>query len=530
MHLNDTRLHFDHGTYFGDRSADQLPSFMKLSKFTLTTAFLLLTTPLFAQTARRLDSLFHALDSAHTFNGNVLIAENNRIVYSRSEGYARLDPKKKHTISSAFQIGSVSKTFTALAVLQLVEQHKLRLDDSPCRFFPDLPYRNLTIRHLITHTSGLPDKEEIFFPLIDLDADLKASNQAIIPALKKLGKPLAFAPGSQWRYNNIGFAILALLVEKGSGGTFASYLDKHIFGPAGMKDSYLLGSRQNNPNEVTGYLIRHHYLDDLENISKNKKVRRWSYNLRDLYGPTNVVSTTTDLLKFAHALDNYKLLGKNLLKQAFTPYHLNNGTEAMPGGEFGPAAYGMGWFLPVSNLGEMVMHTGREPGFFTFFWHDMTHRRTLILLDNAESSGFGSACKETFNIVYNTSYFRQDQPGKQSLFLPYARILSKEGPDAAATFYNRLKSDTLHYFADERELNELGLELLDDHRNTEALEALKLCTLLYPQSWNTYDSYGKALLQSGKKKEAIAMYRKSVEMFPGNLPGKKILEDLTADQ
>ncbi|SEN06622.1 Beta-lactamase [Mucilaginibacter gossypiicola] len=290
-----------------------------------------------------------------------------------------------------------------------------------------------------------------------------------------------------------------------------------------MKDSYLLGNRQGDSNRVTGYLVRHHYLGDMESISQSKKVRRWSYNLRDLYGPTNIVSTTTDLLKFAQALDRYKLLDKKLLSQAFTSCRLNDGAEAMPGGEFGPAGYGMGWFLPVNNLGKMVMHTGREPGFFTFFWHDITHHRTLILLDNAESSGFGSACKEVFNIVYNVSNFKLAPPGKQSLFLPYARILFKEGPDAAATFYNRLKMDTLHYFADERELNELGLELLDDHRDLEALEALKLCTLLYPQSWNTYDSYGKALQQIGKKKEAIEMYRKSVEMFPGNLPGKKFL-------
>jgi tetratricopeptide (TPR) repeat protein len=89
-----------------------------------------------------------------------------------------------------------------------------------------------------------------------------------------------------------------------------------------------------------------------------------------------------------------------------------------------------------------------------------------------------------------------------------------------------LRRDTAHYFADERELNELGLEFLNDKQYGAALEALKLCTILYPESWNTYDSYGKALFQSGKKKEAILMYQKSVDMNAQNVPGKKILEQL----
>ncbi|CAG5006644.1 D-aminopeptidase [Dyadobacter sp. CECT 9275] len=501
---------------------------MRLLKSALVACFLLINVSLFAQNAQKLDSLFNVLDTASHFNGNVLVAQGDRVVYARSVGYAQMNERKKNTSRSAFQIGSVSKTFTALAILQLAEKGKLRLDDRVAHFLPDLTYHTLTIRHLLSHTSGLPDKEELFFPLIDADTGLRVSNQLIVPALIKSNTPLAFAPGSQWRYNNIGFALLALVVEKVSGESFADYLQKHIFIPAGMKDSYLLGSRVDDTNRVTGYLVRHHYLGDLESIEASKKVRRWSYNMRDLYGPTNVVSTAADMLKFALALDTYKLLGRTLTEEAFTAYRLSSGKPAMPDGEFGRAAYGLGWFLPVNDLGKMVMHTGREPGFFTFFWHDRKTRRTLILLDNAESTGFGYACKETFNIVYGTKFFPPEPPRQRSLFLPYVGVLLKEGADAAASFFNRYKGDTTHYFTDERELNELGLELLADRHNEAALEALKLCTLLYPLSWNTYDSYGKALLQSGKRKDAIDMYRKSVEMFPGNLPGKKILEELTA--
>ncbi|WP_020599848.1 serine hydrolase domain-containing protein [Spirosoma panaciterrae] len=499
--------------------------------FLLITAWLVRPILSNAQASKALDSLFYRLDTAHAFNGNVLIQEEGLTTYQHAVGLANLKTAKKHSVQSAFQIGSISKTFTAVAVLQLIQQHKLDLHERYQTYFPDFPYPQVRIDHLLSHTSGLPDKEELFFPLLDQDSTRQVSNQDIIPALKQSNKVLAFLPGSQWRYCNIGYALLATLVEKISGERFGDYLAQHIFRPAGMHHSYLLGSRSDDTNYATGYLVRHHYLGDMEPISSSRKVRRWTYNLRGLYGPTNIISTTSDLASYATALDQHKLLKKGMQDLAFAPYQLTDGTLAAPGGEFGAANYGLGWFLPRdTQLGRIVMHTGREPGFFTFFWHDLTHHRTIILLDNAESIGFGSACKQTVNLAYQTSFFSADLPGKQSLFLPYVRTLLKEGPDAAATLFNQLKVDTAHYFADERELNELGLELLADHHDAAALEVLKLATFLYPQSWNTYDSYGKALLQTGRRKEAIAMYRQSVQMFPGNLPGRKILQELTNDK
>jgi len=308
--------------------------------------------------------------------------------------------------------------------------------------------------------------------------------------------------------------------------SFSDYLKQHIFSPAGMKDSYLLTSIKKSPEEVNGYLIRAHYMGDMELIDSSKKVRPWSYNMRGFVGCTNIISTTHDLLNFDVALTRNKLLKAATLSKMQNPSKLLNGSNSVADGEFGKAAYGLGWFLPEdSSAGKIVMHTGREPGFFTFFLRDISHQRTIIILDNMESSGFGRACKESFNIFSQTNYF-PEMKHKESLFLAYAKKLYSEGPEEAITLFNLLKSDTAHYFADERELNELGLELLNDKHYNSALEALKLCTILYPESWNTYDSYGKALLQNGKKQEAILMYNKSVEMNPQNEPGKKILKQL----
>jgi len=480
--------------------------------------------PLSAQSiVQKLDSLFTALEQAHTFNGNVLVAQNGSIIYSRSMGFANFEQQKANSSASCFQVGSVSKTFTAVAVLQLQEKGKLKTEDRFSRYFPAFPYPDVTIYQLLTHTSGIPDKEELFFPIIENQPNRLFSNQDIIPAMQALKKPLAFTPGTQWRYCNMGYALLALLVEKVSKQAFHDYLQQHIFLPANMQHTYLLHSQAAAPNRVSGYLVRAHYLGDLESIDSSKKVRPWSYNMRGFEGPTNIVSTTGDLLKYDAALRNNTLLKATTMAKMFTPSQLRNGSAIQADGEFGKASYGMGWFLPTdTSAGKIVMHTGREPGFFSFFLRDITHQRTIILLDNTESSGFGKACRESFNILSSSSYFPEPQY-KQSLFLPYVKILYTKGADEAIIFFNRFKFDTAHYFTDERELNELGLELLNDHHNKAALEALKLCTILYPDSWNTYDSYGKALLQDGKKEAAILMYQKSVEMNPHNEPAKKIL-------
>ena len=498
--------------------------------------FLLINMPLLSQnkpelyscaSVQKLDSLFTILARDKTFNGNVLVAENGEVVYSRSIGYADFEKRKSHTGSSAFQLASVSKIFTTVAVLQLAECGRLNTEEHFIKYFPDFPYPEITIYQLLTHTSGIPDKEELFFPVLEQRPDTIFNIRDIIPAMKSLNKPLAFKPGSQWRYNNMGYGLLALLVEKISRKSFGVYLDQHIFSPAGMKSSYLLYSGQKSPFEARGYLIRTHYRGDVEAVDSSRKLHPWIRRLGGFVGCSNIVSTTDDLLKFSIALNNGKLLKPSSVAGMFEPTDLSDGTPVFMDGEFGKTGYGTGWFISGdAGAFDIVMHTGKEPGFFSFFLFDLHRGLTIILLNNMESPGFGKACRESYNILTDSNYFPEKR-GKKSLFQAYIKTLYFEGTDKAGAFLNVTKSDTANYYASEQELNEMGLELLNDNQNEAALEALKLCTVLYPDSWNTYDSYGKALLLNGRKKEAIMMYRKSVEMNPKNEPGIKILEQLT---
>ena len=203
----------------------------------------LLGTNAFTQNVQRdLDSYFLALSQNQEFNGNILFAENGGIIYQKSFGYADFKKKIKNTDSTLINVASISKNFTAIAVLQLKEKGKLRLDDTFIKYFPEFPYPEITIKHLLSHTSGLPDNEALLDSIISKNPGKIITNVDIIPALilYKKAKELRFKTGEKkWGYSNIGYSLLALLIEKVSKQLFDVYLRKEIFIPAGMAHTYL---------------------------------------------------------------------------------------------------------------------------------------------------------------------------------------------------------------------------------------------------------------------------------------------------
>lgn len=159
--------------------------------------------------AQKLDDYFSNLAKEGEINGSVLVAENGKIVYEKSFGYRDLEAKKLNTKDTEFQLASIAKTFTAVAVLQLKEKGKLNLDDKFIKYFPDFPYPDITLRHMLSHTSGLPDLE-LFDKLIKENPDRVYENKDIIPVMIKAQVPLKFQPGEKWYYCNFNFDLLAL--------------------------------------------------------------------------------------------------------------------------------------------------------------------------------------------------------------------------------------------------------------------------------------------------------------------------------
>jgi CubicO group peptidase (beta-lactamase class C family) len=488
-----------------------------------------------------LDSLFTRLYKQGNFNGNVLVAEQGKTVYKKSFGYADVKRKTPNTEASTFQTASISKVFTATAVLQLKDKGKLQLSDPLVKYLPDFPFANITIKHLLTHTSGLPN-DELFEPIANAYPDTLITNQTIIPALRSWSQPLYFQPGEKWRYSNTNYGLLVVLVEQLGNLSFEKYAQQYIFSPAQMTHTYVLtpATAKTDKNKVSNHFWPAMYSTQVENIDsiklkdtvRMKMLRFLHYNLHLITGPGNVISTTGDLLKFDQALYSGKLLSAKSMEEAFTPVKLNTGetyygeAEAAWGGKI---SYGLGWVVRQDpERGKIVGHDGFAGGIATIFYRNLTKKQTVIAFDNTVGYDFDKKVAAATAILDK----KQPVPVSEQKILArlYGEKLLTEGPEAALIYFNERRSDTTHYWYNEQELNRLGYAFLHNGYEQEAVETFRLNIILYPTSFNVYDSYGETLMKTGKKEEAILMYKKSLALNPDNRGGKEALQQLLSSK
>lgn len=183
---------------------------------------------------QKLEDYFSVLASNDQFNGNVLVVENGKVLFEKSYGYADFASKKHNTANTVFPIASISKTLVATAILQLAEKGQLNLTDPVTQFFPEFPYAEIKIRHLLSHTSGLPAYNAYFDSLRKSQPTKVFTNKDFMAGLAANKKPLKYPPGEKGNFDNIPYIILALVVDKVSGMPFTEYIDQKILKPAGM--------------------------------------------------------------------------------------------------------------------------------------------------------------------------------------------------------------------------------------------------------------------------------------------------------
>lgn len=483
-----------------------------------------------------LNAYFDKLGQLKQHNGNILVVGEGRVYINFSAGYADFQTQTKNTPSSGFNLASISKVMTATAVLQLKDKGKFHLDDAVVNYLPGFPYKEITIRHLLTHTSGLPDLE-LFEDLVKQFPDTVISNRDILPQLNRWARGLYFKPGDDFRYCNTEYNVLALLVEKTGNMSYPDYLRKYIFAPAGMNDSYvLLPGLQKRRGFIAQPQMKPHPGYDSTFVATDSipRFKYLTHNNAGTIGQGNVISTTMDMLKFDQAYFSGKLLKAGTVQEAMTPVKLNNGTihydnrmDTMDGE--GKMTFGLGWEIfeqPV--FGKSVGHGGFKFGLATFYFHNLRKNQTIIGFDNTAGSEFGRFMASALALLNGKPplVFRTSK----SLVTLYGTALVKYGPDHAATLFNANKADRIGYYLNEGEINELGYNLFymssfPGHKEM-ALEVFKLATFIFPDSYNTYDSYGQLLKDVGKSKDAILMYQKSITLNPGNEDGKRILNQL----
>ncbi len=428
------------------------------------------------------DQLMQSVYKQGQFNGNVLILKDGKIVYKNAMGIGNIDPIDSLDLNSRFRLASVSKQFTATGIMKLAECGALNYEQDLRDFIPELPYDGISIRHLLNHTSGIPDYERLLNANWKPELSYKdpkriiSGNDDIINSLVEMHPPMRFEPGEKYEYSNTGYVLLASIIERVSGRTFAEYLKEQIFDPAGMKNTcvykYVLADSLSIPNRVYGYKLD---LNGRDHISTDY------HYINPVQGDGGVYSTVGDMLKWDRVLYGDKILSDASRKEVFSPAILNNGDTSW---------YGFGWRIKTSPTGKKVLeHSGRWVGFLTHFYREIEENNCIIILTNHSSRYIRDIVNELKHILHDQEW----QIPKITIAEKIAPVLLDQGVDAAIALFKDLHTNNASdYNFDEYYLRSLGYNLLNMDLHHEALQVFLLNRDMYPASARVYDCLSNA--------------------------------------
>jgi CubicO group peptidase (beta-lactamase class C family) len=333
---------------------------------------------------RQLSAFFDTSLLNKNFNGGILIAKNGAVIYEKYAGRADLRKKDTITDSTSLHIASTSKTFTAIAILRLIQENKLSLNDSIYKFFPQLPYPGITVKMLLTHRSGLPNY--LYFMSNNKWGILPggkwnkklATNGDVLQMMVDKKPDRVSTAGSRFNYCNTNYLLLSMIIEKISGQSFPEYMRQHLFEPLQMKNTYVFTLK----DTLTA------------TPSFTNKGVYWSYDFLDgTYGDKNIYTTPQDLLKWDQALYSGQVIGKPLLDSAFAPYSLEKPSIHN---------YGFGWRLQLLPNGKKIIyHFGKWHGSNAAFARLMDEKVTIIILGNRFNRSIYNAAQLCYDIFGN---------------------------------------------------------------------------------------------------------------------------------
>jgi len=318
--------------------------------------------------ADRVDSV---MSTAPDFSGVLLLAEKGKPVYHKAFGFRNFETKALVDTASIFELASVSKQFTAAIIMMLKEENLLSYDDLIEKYLEDLPYKNITIRQLLNHTSGLPDYQAIMDE--HWDKSKVANNENILEYLRKYHPPALFTPGEKYTYSNTGYVLLASIAEKASGKDFIQLCRDRIFTPLAMSSTNIRTLAEKAA--IENFALGHIFVEEKQRFIRADSFPSSNYTiwLGNRKGPGRISSTTSDLLKWDQALYTNQVLKQKTLEEAFTPAKLNDDSLSY---------YGFGWEIKPDGEGKIVLHTGDNPGYKTEIIRHLSENKTLIILCN----------------------------------------------------------------------------------------------------------------------------------------------------
>ncbi|TCN53961.1 tetratricopeptide repeat protein [Flavobacterium circumlabens] len=468
-------------------------------------AFFTITLSFAQDKAKQIDQLMSLYNTYGQLNGSVLVSEHGKVIFKKGYGLANMEWNIPNQPNTKFRLGSISKQFTALLIVKLAEEGKLKLDVPITTYLSDYPKATgdkITIHHLLTHTSGIPNYTS--FPNFFKDQSRNPFTPAdFVKTFQNL--PLEFTPGEKFNYSNSGYFLLGYIVEKITGKSYEQYLQETILTPLKMTNTGYDHSDIILKNRAAGYEKR------------GKTITNASYiDMSIPYAAGSLYSTVEDLYLWDQALYKNKLLSPASMDLLYKPY-IRTGDEA----------YGYGWFIgEFANGGKdklkVIEHGGGINGFNTIISRLPADKNMVVILNNTGGTVLGEMNEAIRAILYNQPY---QQPKKSTAF-ELLDVFATKGLTAGIDTYQKVKNDPT-YGIKEGDMNNVGYQLLQTGKTKEAIEIFKINVATFPKSGNVYDSLGEAYLKDGNTKLAIENYKKSIELDPTNESGKKALEEIS---
>lgn len=436
----------------------------------------------------------------HTDNSAALaigITKGDDIVFAKTFGYANIAKKEKADFNTLFHIASVSKPFTAAAVMKLVQQNKLKLNDLVIDYIPEFEmqgtgYDEITIKHILTHTSGIPrhiSSDDWLNPLY--------GPNALEENLKNVKEfELDFIPGSQFNYSNSAFDILGIVISRASGMPFTEYVETHVLKPAGMVDSVYEKPRELPQNWAIPY-------------SYSIETQEWTpYPFTGKYAPSSGLQTTLlDMCNWGMihvgkgSFKNNKLLEKTHFNTMVSPM------QETPWGE----QIGLGWFLQSYLEHKNIMHQGNDTGFESIMYVYPEDNLSIIVLANRDFSGVGRIALAASEILFG----HNPKSYNISARYKFGKTMRTYGIDSAKAVFNAIKNDTTSvYKASSDDILTAGAILENGKQWKQTKHVLEFYTTLNKNSPYAYRLLGNAELNLGDTTTALNHYKEALKINP----------------
>lgn len=445
------------------------------------------------------------MNTYHNFNmfdGAVLVAENGKVIYKEAFGLANREWNIPNSTDTKFMIGSISKPITATLVLILAEKGLINLDKTVGDYLPSFknkPAEKVTIRQLLSHSSGIPNYDIIkdFFPNISRRS---FSREDYVKVFQD--SALAFTPGSRHLYSSWGYFTLGYIIESVTGKTYSQAMKEEIFDKINMNNSGSYLHTQIVSKRASGY--DHDFGNYLSADFRDQS---------NTMGTGDIYSTVEDLFQFHMALADNSLMSKEITKEMFTP-----GVR--------PARYGYGWFnqnfryTPTDSV-KANYHLGSTDGFISFMVRIPETNSMAVILCNSSPTDYFGIIRNILRTLYNKPVII-----KEPIHKKMETIIGKQGAEAAVSAYQKMKVDTAHFYADWLQMYYLGEKLLTAKRYEDARIIAENNVVEFPDKDYIALSMANIYLSLNKTAEAITFYNKTLTLNPGMEEVRNRLKEL----